>query len=55
MGERVPRPRREMAQRHDRDGRRRDNVAAIVGAFIAALPDLTATEQVVVAEGNYQD
>jgi hypothetical protein len=31
----------------------RDNVAAMIGAFIAALPDLKATEQVVVAEGDY--
>jgi predicted ester cyclase len=31
----------------------RDNVAAMIGTFIAALPDLKATEQVVVAEGDY--
>lgn len=31
----------------------RDNVAAVIGTFIAALPDLTATVQVVVAEGDY--
>ena len=33
--------------------KRRDNVAAVVGAFMAAMPDLKATEQVVVAEGDY--
>jgi predicted ester cyclase len=31
----------------------RDNVAAMIGTFIAALPDLKATEHVVVAEGDY--
>lgn len=31
----------------------RDNVTAVIGSFIAALPDLEATEQVVVAEGDY--
>jgi steroid delta-isomerase-like uncharacterized protein len=29
-----------------------DNVAALVSAFIAALPDLTATEKDIVAEGD---
>ena len=29
-----------------------DNVAGLVGGFIAALPDLTATEQGMVAEGD---
>jgi predicted ester cyclase len=32
---------------------RRDNVAAMIGTAIAALPDLKATEQVVVAESDY--
>jgi SnoaL-like polyketide cyclase len=31
----------------------RDNVAAMIGTVIAALPDLKATEQVVVAESDY--
>jgi hypothetical protein len=31
----------------------RDNVAAVIGRFIAALADLKACEQVVVAEGDY--
>jgi hypothetical protein len=31
----------------------RDNVTAMIGTFIAALPDPKATEQVVVAEGDY--
>jgi hypothetical protein len=30
----------------------RDSVAAMIGTFIAALTDLKATEQVVVAEGR---
>ena len=29
-----------------------DNVAGVVGGFIAALPDLTASEQSIVAEGD---
>ena len=32
---------------------RRDNAAAVIGTFLVALPDLKATEQVVVAEGDY--
>jgi steroid delta-isomerase-like uncharacterized protein len=30
----------------------RDNVAAMLGGFIGALPDLTATEQDMIAEGD---
>jgi predicted ester cyclase len=32
--------------------KRADNVAGVVGGFIAALPDLTASEQSIVAEGD---